>query len=429
MDSRIDAGNGQVGEARPSSTLESANVRDNTLVNSDLINRVKMLKLGTGAEPITSPPSGSRWSVGRIFPWVLCVLLALSWVSVGVKWSHAPPPPPPTPVLPTTSTPPSDIVLQVKGNLVPFLQVAVSPIDVAGEVIEVNFKEGDLVEKGFPLVRLRADRYRNELDQAKANEASAWGRLEMLRKDSILELEKKQAEADLEDAKAFLELARRDLERLEKQKGTGTISQQEYDKAQADVRSGMARVARAQTVRDLLDSSGLRPQQIQAAQAEWEAAIARRKEAERLYDNCTIKAPITGTVLSKKTDVGGLVNPLAFSSSSAGGGGSSGSVCEIADLADMEVELDVPERDITKIRPGLRCQIVADADPNRIYEGYVDRIMPVADDSKNIIKVRVKVQLPPGEVPGSFLKPKMSAVVTVYNKSADRLEARNPKTP
>ena len=55
------------------------------------------------------------------------------------------------------------------------------------------------------------------------------------------------------------------------------------------------------------------------------------------------------------------------------------------------------------------------AAPNRIYRGRVDRIMPIADDSKNTIKVRVKVQLPAGEQPGSVLKPKMSTVVRIYN--------------
>jgi hypothetical protein len=91
-------------------------------------------------------------------------------------------------------------------------------------------------------------------------------------------------------------------------------------------------------------------------------------------------------------------------------------LCEIADLSKLEVELDVPEREIAKVRPNLECKLVADADPNRVYRGRVDRVMPIADDSKNVIKVRVQVDLPPGEEPGSFLKPKMSVTVTGYNR-------------
>lgn len=91
-------------------------------------------------------------------------------------------------------------------------------------------------------------------------------------------------------------------------------------------------------------------------------------------------------------------------------------ICSMADLAKLEVEIDVPERQITKIRYGLDCLIQADADPNRGYRGMVDRIMPIADDTKNVIKVRIRTYLPVGEEPGSFLKPKMSVVATVYNR-------------
>ena len=131
-------------------------------------------------------------------------------------------------------------------------------------------------------------------------------------------------------------------------------------------------------------------------------------EAKRLLDNCTITAPIDGTVLTKKADRGSLVSPAAFNVSA--------SLCEIADLSKLEVEVDVPERQITKIRPGLECQVAADADPNKVYRGAVHRVMPIADDSKNVIKVRIRVYPPAGEVPGSFLKPKMSVVATVVNR-------------
>ena len=383
---------------------------------SDLVNRVKALKLG--AAPLDRP---NGWSIGRLFPWVLCLVLAVAWASVGVKFSRPPAPPPPPEVPKASIATSGDIALQLKGNLVPFLQVAVSPIDVAGEVIEVNFKEGDLVKKGHELVKLRADRYQNEMKTAEANVLAAKGKLEMLLPKSVREIEKEQARAELEDAKSFLDRAEKDLKRIIAQMSSGTIAQQEIDKAIADERSGKARVIKAEKTLTLL-LEGPRREQIDAMKAELSAAEGRFDEAKRMLDNCIIKAPITGTVLSKKTDVGGLVNPLAFSSSKDSGGGSSGSVCEIADLTRIEVELDVPERDIVKVKKNRECQIVADADVNRIFKGHVDRIMPVADDSKNIIKVRIAVDLTEKEKEEirngaePFLKPKMSAVVTMYNR-------------
>ena len=88
----------------------------------------------------------------------------------------------------------------------------------------------------------------------------------------------------------------------------------------------------------------------------------------------------------------------------------------MADLSKLEVEIDVPERQITRIKPGLDCVIQADADPTRIYRGVLDRVMPIADDTKNVVKIRVKVFLRKGEEAGTFLKPKMSVVGTVYNR-------------
>ena len=102
----------------------------------------------------------------------------------------------------------------------------------------------------------------------------------------------------------------------------------------------------------------------------------------------------------------------------------SASLCEIANLAQLEVEVDVPERNILKVRPGLDCVLTPDADPEKTYRGFVDRVMPIADDSKNVIKVRIRVILPKGkdggkdEVPGAFLKPKMSVSVNAYNRES-----------
>ena len=82
---------------------------------------------------------------------------------------------------------------------------------------------------------------------------------------------------------------------------------------------------------------------------------------------------------------------------------------------DLEAEIEVREDQIKDVRVGLRCEIVPTADTNRTYHGRVDRIMPIADDTKNIIKVRVKVQLPENEAAGSLIKPKMSTIVRIFN--------------
>jgi len=136
-------------------------------------------------------------------------------------------------------------------------------------------------------------------------------------------------------------------------------------------------------------------------------AKARLEECDRLLKNCEVRAPINGTILTKVADPGVVVSPMSFNVASG--------ICSMADLSDLEAEIDVREDQVTVIELGQECQVAALANPNRVYKGRVDRVMPIADDTKNTIKVRVKVLLPPSEEPGSFLKPKMSTVVRVYN--------------
>src|SRR4029079_5363073 len=119
--------------------------------------------------------------------------------------------------------------------------------------------------------------------------------------------------------------------------------------------------------------------------------------------NCTIRAPITGTILKKNAEEGNVVNPIAFNGSF--------SLCEMADLSDLEVDLNIQERDIAAIHVGQQCRVRAEAYLDRIYQGRVDRLMPIADRAKGAIPVRVKITIPAAEE-GVYLKPEMGAIVT-----------------
>ncbi len=126
-------------------------------------------------------------------------------------------------------------------------------------------------------------------------------------------------------------------------------------------------------------------------------------------DNCTIRAPIGGTILKKNAEEGNLVNPIAMNGSF--------SLCDLADLSDIEVELTIQERDISKVYVKQKCKIRTEAYPERVYDGEVSRLMPVADRSKAAIPVRVKVNVPQAEE-GVYLKPDMIAIVSFLNKSS-----------
>jgi len=383
--------------------------------NGDLVNRVQQLRLKDEAGAMHR--SGGSW-----LPWVLCGLLAVTWAGVGIRWyktaesdkssenasagsgsSAARTGPGNAPA----AVAPGDIVFNLKGNLIPSLQIAVSPVDVAGEVIELKFKEGDRVEKTHLLAKLRDNRYQNEFNSAKANyEASIQRRLDLL-PDAVREEEKSELKAQWAEAEANRVQAKQELDRVRTQRAGGGSSIQDEEKAYAALKVAEARVEKTdKTFRLLL--AGARKEKVLGAEADIAAAKGRMDEAKRMLDNCVIRAPITGTILTKKADIGSLVSPMSFNVAA--------SLCEIADLSKLEVEVDVPERQIAKVRERLDCIIFTDADESRVYRGYVDRIMPIADDSKNVVKVRVRVILPKGEAAGSFLKPKMSATVTAFNR-------------
>jgi multidrug resistance efflux pump len=387
--------------------------------NGDLVNRVQQLRLGDQLG--TGKQRGSR---GSWLPWVLCGLLALTWLSVsirGTKWagtkSDDGSATAPGATAPSASAPrnggappavaPGEIVFQLKGNLVPFLQLTLSPIDVGGEVTEIHFKEGDRVKKDTVLARLRNTRYFNEYKLAVANHEAAVQRYKDHLPDAVRPAEKQEMVAQIKEAEAVKQNAEQQLELVRGAFMRGGGSQQDLYKAEADLAAALERVNRLRKTNELL-LMGSRPEKIAAARGDMEAAEFRMKEAKRMLDNCEIKAPIDGVILTKSSDVGTLVSPMSFNVASG--------VCTMADLAKLEVEVDVPERQILKVRKGLDCQITADADPSKSYRGYVDRVMPIADDSKNVIKVRVRVILPAGETPGTLLRPKMSVVVVAYNR-------------
>ena len=260
-------------------------------------------------------------------------------------------------------------------------------------VEKIDFKEGDRVPAGKPLAWIRTARYQNDYNSAKASVLAAEAHADKA-KTAV-------ASAQSRVAKAEAMLIRMNLD-LERARNNAVTAKATLDEAEANQKTADAELKVAKS--DVETSQAA----LAAAMAEANVSRARMDESKRLLDNCEVRAPINGTILTKVADKGVLVSPMSFNVASG--------ICSMADLSKLEVEIDVPERQITRIRPGLDCTVQADADPNRVYRGVLDRVMPIADDTKNVVKIRVKVFLHKGEEPGVFLKPKMSVVGTVYNR-------------
>jgi len=304
------------------------------------------------------------------------------------------------------------IALESKGYLIPAHQILVSP-KVSGMILKLFVIEGARVEKGDILAELEKNDYEADLKRAKATLSLAMARRDLMVAGSRTE-EREQAEAELAEAERQLVQLKTEFQRYEalRSKDKSLVSDSTFDEQKSLYEAAQFRIKRVRFRRDQI-LNGNRKEEIAAAEAECAQAEADVEKAAWKVNNCTIRAPISGTVLKKNAEEGNIVNTIAPNGSF--------SLCDLADLADLEVDLSIQERDISKVYPRQKCRIRSDAYPDRQYEGVVDRLLPIADRAKGAVPVRVKVKVPKAEE-GIYLKPDMSAIVTFYNTT---LEAEN----
>jgi HlyD family secretion protein len=379
-----------------------------TRSRQNLSERVRSLRLG-------ETPTKSAGSRGGFLPWALCIFFALAAVAFGAKafWSPAASTDgPTTPGTSAVSGGSEDVVLEAKGYVIPAHQIQVSP-KVAGMIVWLNpkFEEGWRVEKDTPIARLETDDYDADLKHAQAVLASAERKLAEL--ETGWPLERAQAQARLDSARTNMDFKRRDLERM--QRSTVGSSPKDIDEAKSGYDQSVKTFDDADAAVKLLDPKGPRLARIDAAKADVEAARADVNRAQWRSKQTEIIAPVTGTVLTKKAEKGNLVNPVAFNVSA--------SICEMADLGDLEVDLSIQERDIATVVVGQPTIIMPDAFVNNAafrkqfpdgYKGHVSRKMPIADRSKGSHSVRVVVDKGQikAEEEGVYLKPEMGVIVS-----------------
>lgn len=302
-----------------------------------------------------------------------------------------------------------DVVLDAKGYVIAAHQIQLSP-QVGGEIIwlDPNFKEGAIYKKGERLAEVDPVIYRAQLKSAQAALRVAQVNLQQVESGSTLR-DIAAARAQLLNLAARLELSH--IDERNKRAAREATSRDDMDKAVMQTQADAAAYAgQKETLQKLLVSL---EEQRAVNKAQVLNAQGVLEQAEKQLKNCTIVAPTTGVILSKKAELGGYVNPFAF--------GAAGYLCEMADLRDLEVELDIQERDISRVKDGQRCRIMPEAGQRddaflkthpQGYAGFVSRRLPMANRSKGAVTVRVKVEIPDQEKSGQFLLPDMGVLVS-----------------
>jgi HlyD family secretion protein len=298
----------------------------------------------------------------------------------------------------SASSAPQGIVLNATGYIVAAHKIELAS-KVIGKVAWIGVEKGDHVRNGQELVRLEDDEYQAQFQQAKGNLANLQAQLDQAMHGSRPE-EIAQAFANVETARADLENARVTLERTRSLAGQGVVSKQNLDDAQAKHDSAVARVNAGQKAYELV-KLGPRQEQIDSLRGQVQQARGAVAYAQTNLDNTVIRAPVNGTILERAVEKGEFVT-----TSFVGDKGAKGYVVSLADLNDLEVELDISQSDFAKLHSKNRGVVTTDAYPDRKYEGYIYEISPEANRQKATVQVKVKVLRP-----DNYLRPEMNASV------------------
>jgi RND family efflux transporter MFP subunit len=280
---------------------------------------------------------------GKGLLWVLAGLFALAVAGAGVYRFRDPKLVVEVTTARSAANAPEAALLNASGYVTPRRRSSVAA-KITGRVIEVDTDEGMHVKAGQLIARLDCSESDAALASAKADKIAT--------------------QATVEDLRVNLANAERELDRTQKLTSAGVSTTQALDAATTLVNSYRARIA-------------LTEEQVKAADRKIDVA-------QENVNNCTIRAPFDGQVVSKDAQVGEMVSPI-----SAGGGFTRTGIATIVDMQSLEIEVDVNESYIARVKPQQRVIATLDAYPDWKIPSHVRTIIPTADREKATVKVRI----------------------------------------
>lgn len=310
--------------------------------------------MSASASPIL-PPRRRPWA------WLFLALIVAGAGFGAWRWQSSASSKAALPKIDTVAVDRGPIVARVNatGTLSALVTVQVGS-QVSGRISEVLVDYNSLVREGDVLVRLDPKLFEAAVANAKANRAAARG--ELLR------------------AKALARDSRKNYKRLREMLGSGASSGAEVDTAESNVSATEGAVL--------------------AAQGRLEQAQAQLESAQLNLNYSTIRSPISGIVISKTADVGQTVAASLQSPN----------LVQIAqDLAKMQVDTNVGEADIGKLRDGMDATFRVDAWPGEVFRAKVRQVRNAPQLLQNVVTYDAVLDV---DNPQGKLKPGMTANVT-----------------
>jgi HlyD family secretion protein len=262
-------------------------------------------------------------------------------------------------------------------------------------------EKGDKVKEGQVVVRLEDQEFRALYEQARGGYESAKARLAEMEHGSRPE-EIQQAEHNLSEARATATNDKTTLDRTRDLFSQGVVSKQALDDATARNDASQQRVNSLEQM-FRMSKIGPRSEQIERTRADVVQARGQMDYAKSQLDATVIRAPVSGTILERTAEKGELVT-AQFASGAEGG--PRGSVVALADLDDIQVELDIAQDDFAKLGPKQEATVILDAFKDRSYKGTIAEISPEANRQKATVQVKVQITNP-----DAYLRPEMNATV------------------
>jgi RND family efflux transporter MFP subunit len=256
------------------------------------------------------------------------------------------------------------VVLNATGYVVAQRKAAIAS-KATGRLEWLGVAEGSRVKSGEVIARIDS---RDVRAQAQSAEAGV-----------------NAAKAAVEQARVELANAQTELKRNQDLVAKGFITQSALDTAKMRVDRGVAVLA--------------------SAQANVSQAAANARNAEVTVDYTDIRAPFDGVILSKSANVGDMVTPFSSATDSKG------AVVTMADMSTLEVEADVSEASLSKVKVGQPTEIMLDALPDVRFKGRISRMVPTVDRAKATVMTKVRFD----EIDPRVL-PEMSAKVSFLSQ-------------
>ncbi len=230
-------------------------------------------------------------------------------------------------------------------------------------------QEGDLVEKGAALARLRSDDFAAKVEQAQAQLAEAQSAIGT-------------NQAQLAEAEAALRQAERDLDRATKLLEARSLTRPEYEAARTKFEVAQAKVEAIRSQRKVVE-------------AKIGATRALLSEANLAQQDAALRAPMDCYVLKRMAEIGAVITPGR-------------PVFVVAERSPVKAIFGVPDLTVKNVKPGQALTLTAEAVPGVEFKGWISRVSPAADPRSRVFDVEVTIPQPP---PG--LRPGMIAALTL----------------